>query len=261
MIPILNAHYNYLFASMSHNTDIELDQIPTAFQPDQARSLYDRASAIFREQAALNLTQRGAIGRPAPRANTDGMLLLSRSGLHKILKAMHYATQAHTNRCNEDGTPYINLPVHIMHSISSAGITDPDTLTAALLYGILDADITYDQIVTEFGEQVAVTVAECTADKTCTYAQYAQRELAYASEISKGAQIIKLAEMLDDVNNLSETAHDQGCVLHSYAVWLKIKGASVPLSSKLIPIFTNYGVMDMPADQLEMRLADWFTTL
>ena len=190
------------------------------------------------------------------------MLLLSRGGLHKIFHAMHYATQAHTHRLNDrDGSPYINLPVSIMHSISRAGITDPDTLTAALLYGILETDITYDQILAEFGEQVATIVAECAIDKSQTYAQHAQRELAYSSEISKGAQIIKLVEMLDDIANLSDTAHDQGCILHSYAVWLRIKGASVTLSSKLIPVFTSYGVMDTPTDQLEARLADWFTTL
>src|ERR1700722_16560552 len=89
--------------------------------------------------------------------------------MNKLVSAINFAAIAHRSqrRKDEAKTPYINHPIEVMTFLSDAGITDVDTLCAAVLHDTIeDTGVTYEELCNLFDENVANIVRECSDNKS-----------------------------------------------------------------------------------------------
>lgn len=83
-----------------------------------------------------------------------------------IRKAYDYAVEKHGDQCRKSGEPYIIHPLNVAYILSGLGL-DAETICAALLHDVVeDTDATRNDLVREFGEDVAVLVDGVTKLRT-----------------------------------------------------------------------------------------------
>jgi guanosine-3',5'-bis(diphosphate) 3'-pyrophosphohydrolase len=120
-----------------------------------------------------------------------------------ILKAAYFAAEKHKNqrRKGEDESPYINHPLSVAMLLSElAEVTDVDILSAAVLHDTIeDTETKKEELVELFGEKVAGLVCEMTDDKSLEKEVRKQLQIDHASQLSKGAALIKLADKISNV--------------------------------------------------------------
>ena len=116
----------------------------------------------------------------------------------KIIKAVHFAAQKHTNqrRKNPGESPYINHPIEVAEHLQRVGgVDDEAILVAALLHDTIeDTETTEDEIRAEFGDEVTLLVLECTDDKSLEKAERKRLQVVNAPKKSPGAKQIKIAD-------------------------------------------------------------------
>lgn len=124
-----------------------------------------------------------------------------------ILRAASFAAYKHRNqrRKDADASPYINHPLALARVLAEeGGVADPATLSAALLHDTIeDTDTSDDELVREFGAEIASIVNEVTDDKDLPKAERKQRQVEHAAHISDKAKRVKLA---DKICNLRDVA-------------------------------------------------------
>jgi len=80
-------------------------------------------------------------------------------------QAHEYATRMHNGQTRSDGTPYILHPQRVYNKLKQLGISDEDTLVAALLHDTLeDTQATTEEIQMLFGNRVLDLVLELTSN-------------------------------------------------------------------------------------------------
>jgi (p)ppGpp synthase/HD superfamily hydrolase len=128
-------------------------------------------------------------------------------GLVKVLKAAEAAARWHSGQTRKGAArePYVNHLLEVASLVAEAtGGRDPDLLAAALLHdAVEDQEISRDRIAVEFGEEVAVLVAEVTDDKSLPKAERKRLQVEHAPAKSHRAALIKLA---DKTSNLRAVA-------------------------------------------------------
>ena len=80
-----------------------------------------------------------------------------------ILRATDFAAIKHRDQRRKNGDiPYVNHPIGVARIlIQEAGIDDTATLAAAILHDTVeDTDATHEELVAEFGQEIADLVAE-----------------------------------------------------------------------------------------------------
>jgi guanosine-3',5'-bis(diphosphate) 3'-pyrophosphohydrolase len=116
----------------------------------------------------------------------------------ELLEAIAFAAAKHRNQRRKDAeaSPYINHPLQLAHVLATeGGVTDLKTLMAAVLHDTVeDTQTTNEELVQRFGKKVADVVMEVTDDKTLTKAERKQRQVEHASQMSKRAALVKLAD-------------------------------------------------------------------
>src|SRR5579863_2926301 len=121
----------------------------------------------------------------------------------RLARAWRLAAEAHTDqkRKGERAEPYVNHLAEVAQLVAEAtGGTDPDLVIAALLHDTLeDTEVKREDLVREFGARVADLVAEVTDDKALPQAERKRGQIEHASTLSRGAQIIKLADKTSNV--------------------------------------------------------------
>lgn len=124
-----------------------------------------------------------------------------------ILKAAAFAARKHKDqrRKDADASPYINHPLELARVLAEVGgVTDAATLCAALLHDTIeDTDTTNEELVLEFGQEIAALVDEVTDDKTLPKAERKRQQMEHAVTISDKAKRVKLA---DKISNLTDVA-------------------------------------------------------
>ena len=124
-------------------------------------------------------------------------------GNGSILKAALFAANKHSNQRRKDreASPYINHPLQVANIIFEiGGVDDPEILTSALLHDTLeDTSTTPEEIEKLFGTRVRKIVEEVTDDKSLPYNERKRRQILHASELSVGATLIKLADKISNV--------------------------------------------------------------
>lgn len=125
-----------------------------------------------------------------------------------ITKAYYFCKECHEGQYRNSGEKYYVHPVNVALILTDLNMDDI-TITAALLHDVLeDTDVTYDTLVSEFGEEVANLVDGVTKLKKLKYKSKQENQaenlrkmvLAMAKDIR--VVIIKLADRLHNMRTL-----------------------------------------------------------
>jgi guanosine-3',5'-bis(diphosphate) 3'-pyrophosphohydrolase len=135
------------------------------------------------------------------------------SDLQLLTNAMAFAADKHKDhrRKDENSSPYINHPIALVNLlVNEGGITDPETLSAALLHDTVeDTDTTKTELVEAFGEAIAGIVMEVTDDRSLPKAERKRAQVAHAPHLSVKAKAVKLADKTCNLRDVSENPpHD-----------------------------------------------------
>lgn len=119
------------------------------------------------------------------------------------LKAAHYAAEKHSGQ-RRKGTalePYINHLIEVAMLLAEAtGGKDVTLVMAGLLHDTVeDTQVTRDDLVSEFGEEIAGLVMEVTDDKSLPKEERKRLQVVNAPHKSNRAKLIKMA---DKISNL-----------------------------------------------------------
>jgi guanosine-3',5'-bis(diphosphate) 3'-pyrophosphohydrolase len=128
--------------------------------------------------------------------------------LIRLTRAFDFAARWHTDqrRKGVKAEPYINhlAEVALLVSESTDG-ADANLVLAAVLHDTIeDTEATFDDLVTNFGQDVAELVKEVTDDKKIHKSQRKRLQVEHAPHLSLRARAIKIA---DKVSNLRSMLH------------------------------------------------------
>ena len=120
-------------------------------------------------------------------------------------KAASFAAQKHAGQLRKDGkTPYVAHAFRVAMTVRDIfKVEDPVALCAALLHDTIeDTTADYDDIMDEFGEDIAQVVTVLTKDKRMPESE---REEAYDKRIAAGSRRAKLVKLADSYDNLCDS--------------------------------------------------------
>ena len=124
-----------------------------------------------------------------------------------LLKALRFASQKHSDqrRKNAKASPYINHPIQVAQILwDVADVRDAALLIAAILHDTIeDTDTTPDDIKREFGEEILALVLEVTDDKNLPGHIRKQLQVEHAPHKSERAKLLKLADKISNVGDIS----------------------------------------------------------
>ena len=132
-----------------------------------------------------------------------------------ILKAYNYALEKHGEQKRNSGEPYIVHPLHVAYVLAEMGL-DEQTISAALLHDVVeDTDSTHEDIVKEFGEEIAEMVDGVTKLSNIQFASleenqvenYRKMFLAMGKDIR--VILIKLSDRLHNMRTLKYLKRDR----------------------------------------------------
>ena len=126
-------------------------------------------------------------------------------------QAVSFAARAHAGQMRKDNrTPYIAHPFRVAMTVRDVfGVDDSTALVAALLHDTIEDTTTdYDDLLAEFGREVADTVAALTKDARM---ESPQREAMYDQVIATAPWQAKLIKLADVYDNICDTFEDQQC--------------------------------------------------
>ena len=194
--------------------------------------------------------------------------------MENVLRTATFAATKHRNqrRKNKESTPYINHPLGVANYIASVGkVYDPVVLQAALLHDTIeDVGVTYDEIVQEFGVEVANIVQEVTDDKSLSKVDRKKLQVQHASHKSYGAKLVKLADKLYNITDLLSEAPKgwypevvHGYFVHGYFVWTYmvvkgLRGTNAALEAELDKVFKK---VLRPDEDLSVSLEKYYKEL
>ena len=125
-----------------------------------------------------------------------------------LLRALRFASQKHSDqrRKNAKASPYINHPIQVAQILwDVAGVRDDTLLVAAILHDTIeDTDATPDEIKREFGEEILALVLEVTDDKNLPGQMRKQLQVEHAPHKSYRAKLLKLADKISNVGDISK---------------------------------------------------------
>lgn len=141
-----------------------------------------------------------------------GWYIRSRKALHDtetVLRAADFAARKHKDQRRKDPeqTPYVNHVIGVTHSLSSAGVVDSVTLSAALLHDTVeDTETSIAELQAEFGESIATVVSEVTDDKTLPRDERKRLQIEHTPHVSQKAKLVKLSDKLYNLRDLNRVA-------------------------------------------------------
>ena len=160
-----------------------------------------------------------------------------------ILKAYNYALKHHGNQLRKSGEPYIIHPLNVAYILADIGMDD-STISAALLHDVVeDTDVTNEDIMREFGQEIADMVAGVTKLGNIAFASIEEQQvedyrkmfLAMGKDIR--VIIIKLADRLHNLRTLKYLKRDRQIANAKETMELY-----APLANRLRTIFFKMGI-------------------
>jgi guanosine-3',5'-bis(diphosphate) 3'-pyrophosphohydrolase len=129
--------------------------------------------------------------------------------IHRILEAAIFAADKHQGQVRKDNDrmPYITHPLQVAQTLCVVGgVSDPQTLIAAILHDTIEDTHTNHQEVQEaFGEQILEIVLEVSDNKSLEKMTRKRLQVEHAPKLSLPARLIKLGDKLvncqDILNN------------------------------------------------------------
>jgi len=178
----------------------------------------------------------------------DDTRIIHISSLEILTKAIAFAANKHSNqrRKNKDKSPYIEHPIRVMHLLSKSGINSLKILCAAVLHDTVeDTQTTKEELIKEFGEEIAKIVMEVTDDKSLPKVERKKQQIEHAKHtLSYEARQVKLADKLDNLSSIQSDPPTnwskeeiEGYVNWCYAVCDNLKVENGYINKKLVKIF------------------------
>jgi guanosine-3',5'-bis(diphosphate) 3'-pyrophosphohydrolase len=128
------------------------------------------------------------------------------SATHQLIKAVAFAADKHRDqrRKGADASPYINHPIALAHVLAfEGGVDDPIVLCAAVLHDTVeDTATTFEELIAEFGAEVAGIVREVTDDKNLDKQTRKQLQIEHAPHLSHEARLVKLADKICNLRDI-----------------------------------------------------------
>lgn len=128
--------------------------------------------------------------------------------MNTIIKALAFAADKHRNqrRKDADASPYINHPIALADVLANeAGVEDERVLVAAILHDTIeDTETTEQELVRNFGQEVADIVLAVSDDKALLKAERKRLQVEHAPTLTRGAKLVKLT---DKICNLRDVAN------------------------------------------------------
>ena len=138
-----------------------------------------------------------------------------RVDVKSIMKAYNYAAEKHKDQKRNSGEPYIIHPLQVAYTLAEMGL-DEKTIAAALLHDVVeDTDSTHEDIVKEFGEEVAEMVEGVTKLSTIQFASVEEKQVENYRKmfLAMGKDIrvilIKLSDRLHNMRTLKYLKRDR----------------------------------------------------
>jgi guanosine-3',5'-bis(diphosphate) 3'-pyrophosphohydrolase len=188
----------------------------------------------------------------------------------KLIKCISFASEKHSNqrRKNKLSDPYINHPIELTNILVDCGITDLDILCGAILHDTIeDTNTTYDELVENFGIEIANIVLECSDNKSLDKITRKKNQITHAKEISDKAKIVKLADKYSNIQSLNTDPPINWStnVITGYMNWSSaccanlygVKGAET--LDKLLNIFFEQN--NITNDNLDDKLEKYYNEL
>ncbi len=127
----------------------------------------------------------------------------------RLLAALDFAADKHRaqrRKCAGD-VPYINHSIRVARLLAEVGgVADENVLMAAALHDTLeDTATTREELEAAFGPVVCRLVEEVTDDKSLPKAERKRLQIEHAGQISSDAALIKLADKIANVADLSHS--------------------------------------------------------
>ncbi|KAJ3350660.1 Guanosine-3',5'-bis(diphosphate) 3'-pyrophosphohydrolase MESH1 [Entophlyctis luteolus] len=147
--------------------------------------------------------------------------------MHLLIDAAAFAAEKHRGQRRKDlaATPYINHPIGVARILAiEGGVEDEFVLAAALLHDTVeDTDTTFEEIDSRFGSTVGRIVREVTDDKSLDKAERKRLQIETAPSKSKEAKLVKLADKIYNLRDLSREAPVGWTQqrVHEYFLWAR----------------------------------------
>src|SRR5712691_5785724 len=105
-----------------------------------------------------------------------------------LIGALAFAAEKHRNQRRKDveASPYINHPIALTKILAiECGVEDGLVLCAAVLHDTIeDTETTYDELVEQFGYEIADVVREVTDNKSLLKAERKRMQVEHAPSLS-----------------------------------------------------------------------------
>ncbi len=162
--------------------------------------------------------------------------------LQRLIAAAAFAAHKHRDqrRKGAEASPYINHPLMVANVLANEGAVDNVTrLMAALLHDTIeDTQTTADEIAAAFGPETAAVVLAVTDDKRLSKDERKRRQVLHAAEISERAKLVKLADKICNLRDLSASPPADWPLerRREYFEWARevvanLRGVSAPLAA------------------------------
>ena len=171
----------------------------------------------------------------------------------KYLKALNYAARAHGDQKTPYGLPYLthisSVAMEVIHACeeSKIDIEKADlAITVALLHDTIeDTDITYDDIYTSFGIDIAEAVDALTKDKNLSKKEQMADSMNRLLTQNYEVQMVKLADRITNMQKPPE--HWDSDKIYKYNKEAKfilscLKNSNAYLSARLEEKISEYRV-------------------
>ena len=127
----------------------------------------------------------------------------------KLTKAMLFAAKKHTDqrRKGERAEPYVNHLIEVAELLAShTDGKNTDLICAGILHDTIeDTGTKYEELVREFGENVADIVRECTDDKSLPKAERKRLQIENAPHKSDAAKMVKMADKISNLRSILDS--------------------------------------------------------
>lgn len=129
--------------------------------------------------------------------------------MNRLLSALAFAAQKHRDQRRKDlvASPYINHPIALANVLANeTGIDDERVLIAAILHDTIeDTETTTQELIREFGQEIADIVLEVSDDKTLSAVERKRLQVEHAGTISRRAKLVKLADKICNLRDIASS--------------------------------------------------------
>ncbi len=129
--------------------------------------------------------------------------------MNRLLSALAFAAHKHRDQRRKDAvaSPYINHPIALANVLANEGdVDDERVLIAAVLHDTVeDTETSEQELIREFGQEIASIVLEVTDDQLLPTAERKRLQVEHASTISRQAKLVKLADKICNLRDIASS--------------------------------------------------------